>query len=87
MSRIILILIILYVLFRMFRRSIFVYTVNSFQSKMEEQFRKQQKQQQQEYKQQQRQANGKAKVDYIPPDNNKRFHDNDGDYVDYEEIK
>ena len=45
--------------------------------------RKQQKQQ----KQQQHQTDGKAKVEFIPPDKNKRFHDNDGDYVDYEEIK
>jgi hypothetical protein len=49
---------------------------------MNDQMRKQQQQ-----KQQQRQQNGKAKVDFIPPDKNKRFHDNDGDYVDYEEIK
>lgn len=49
--------------------------------------RKQQQQQKKEYQQQQRQANGKAKVEFIPPDKNKRFHHNEGDYVDYEEIK
>ena len=49
--------------------------------------RKQQQQQKKEYQQQQRQANGKAKVDFIPPEKDKRFKDNDGDYVDYEEVK
>ena len=85
MARIIIVVIIIYALFRLFRRSIFVYTMNSFQNKMEEQMRRQQQEQKKDARQ--RQANGKATVDYIPPDKTKRFHDNDGDYVDYEEIK
>jgi len=83
MEDLIIIIIVIFILFRVFRRSILVYTVNSFQNKMNEQLRKQQQQQ----KPQQRQTNGKTKVEFIPPDKNKHFHDNDGDYVDYEEIK
>ncbi len=49
--------------------------------------RKQQQQQKKEYQQQQRQTNGKTKVEFIPPEKNKRPHDTDGEYVDYEEIK
>ncbi len=83
MARFLLIILVLYFVFRLMRRSIMIYTVNSFQNKMQEQMRKQQQQE----KQQKRQNEGKIKVDFIPPDKNKRFGDKDGDYVDYEEIK
>jgi len=83
MEDFIFIIIVIFVLFRVFRRTILVYTVNSFQNKMNEQMRKQQEQ----FKRQQRENNGKVKVDYVPPDKSKKFRDNDGDYVDYEEIK
>ncbi len=39
------------------------------------------------YDQQPLRKEGETTVDYIPPSNKKKISDNEGDYVDYEEIK
>ncbi|TSJ40248.1 DUF4834 family protein [Mucilaginibacter corticis] len=47
----------------------------------------QQQQQQTNYNRPPEQPTGRIKVDYVPKENKGKFPDNEGEFVDYEEVK
>jgi hypothetical protein len=67
---------------RIFLPMLFQSVVNKAQQQHQHQYRQQQ-QQQQAYKR----PEGKIKVDYVPPVKKSAVPDNEGDFIDYEEVK
>lgn len=80
MSEFLEILLVIFVLFSVFRRYILFTVVNAFTRKMQNDFNRMQQQQNN-----QQQPTGRVTVEEKSAKKNK--HDDDGEYVDFEEVK
>jgi hypothetical protein len=84
MSDFILVLIAIFIVFGVFRRYFFFLIMSAVSKKL---FKEMQKQQQGHSYAHQRNQEGKVHVDVSKKKQNKKNSDDDGEYVDYEEIK
>lgn len=84
MSDFILVLIAIFIVFGVFRRYFFFLIMSAVSKKL---FKEMQKQQQGQSYTHQRNQEGKVHVDVSKKKQNKRNSDDDGEYVDYVEIK
>ena len=84
MSDFILVLIAIFIVFGVFRRYFFFLIMSAVSKKLFKEMQKQQKGHSYEY---QRNQEGKVHVDVSKKKQNKKNSDDDGEYVDYVEIK
>jgi ABC-type lipoprotein release transport system permease subunit len=84
MSDFILVLVAIFIVFGVFRRYLFFLVMNAVSKKL---YKEMQKQQQGHSYAHQRNQEGKVNVDTSNKKQNKRINDDDGEYVDYVEIK
>lgn len=83
MSDFILVIIAIFIVFGVFRRYFFFLVMNAISKKLYKEMKKQQG----HSDAYQRKAEGKAHVDASNKKSNNRINDDDGEYVDYVEIK
>ena len=82
--RLLLVIFIVYIIYNLFMRVIFPSVMRKYVSDFQKQFNAQNQQSQQE---QNRKKEGEVSIKYVNKDKNTTHDPNDGEYVDYEEIK
>jgi hypothetical protein len=85
MSEFMLVLVIIFLLFGVFRRYIFFFVMSAISKKLFREMNRMQDRQREAFNQQQQQT--RVNVDPEQTRQRKKFRDDQGEYVDYEEVK
>ncbi|MBP7167107.1 MAG: DUF4834 family protein [Bacteroidia bacterium] len=87
MSEFMLVLVIIFLLFGVFRRYIFFFVMSAISKKLFREMNRMQDRQREAFSQQQQQQQTRVNVDPEQTRQRKNFRDDQGEYVDYEEVK
>jgi hypothetical protein len=87
MSEFLLVLFIIFLLFGVFRRYIFFFVMSAISKKLFREMNRMQDRQREAFNQQQQQQQTRVNVDPEQTRQRKNFRDDQGEYVDYEEVK
>jgi hypothetical protein len=87
MSEFMLVLVIIFLLFGVFRRYIFFFVMSAISKKLFREMNRMQDRQREAFNQQQQQQQTRVNVDPEQTRQRKNFRDDQGEYVDYEEVK
>ncbi len=82
-----LVLVIIFLLFGVFRRYIFFFVMSAISKKLFREMNRMQDRQREAFNQQQQQQQTRVNVDPEQTRQRKNFRDDQGEYVDYEEVK
>mgnify|MGYP001446405459 FL=1 len=82
-----LVLVIIFLLFGVFRRYIFFFVMSAISKKLFREMNRMQDRQREAFSQQQQQQQTRVNVDPEQTRQRKNFRDDQGEYVDYEEVK
>jgi hypothetical protein len=82
-----LVLVIIFLLFGVFRRYLFFFVMSAISKKLFREMNRMQDRQREAFSQQQQQQQTRVNVDPEQTRQRKNFRDDQGEYVDYEEVK